>query len=1348
MPHTDQNALPTSGGGALGGLLTPATGAVQPVTPPQAAAEPSLADVPRLAPAESTVVAPQGADALQPLSGDTTGPFGADVGELEGRPPPPPAQLGGTPLAAVWDALRAKKRQGAVKPRGAPQPEPADYGADMVVRAAGRGVLKAADQFSNAVVGLGAGITKRTGLYKIGQSEADEKQFLDWWSQRTADANPFQFGEERIARWLGPEKGGLASVVEGVTQFATGLALLRRVPLGPAAEAIGTIASRVPAVAKAAEAAKAVSNAIPVGPTARAFAGKVAKEAVEGGAVMATFFDPYAKKLANSIEEMAPSLRGPILDFLAVDADDSEAEARFKSGIEGVLTDGLGATLFSGVKYLKALRRGDTAAAEAAAVEAVTGPAAGTVGPLETRDIVTVAPAADGNGFAVVPTKADAVQPLATPAAEAATPAAGTADAAEAVDPPVFANEADATTAAVSINYADRYGEAGDVAVTPEMAGQFRERVKLLKGEADPRTTAELLRTTGINFKYVYQPEELVAHVKALADIIPEPIAAARNAPVPWAETVKAAADLIPGMSGEEAAAAAGRLLGVTDKLTAQIVALKSAFWEQGKHIQKLAALADANPDNPIPIDELRRALDSLARFHADLVGTSSNIGRALNIHKLPTDQLPAVEAGAAKETAETAAQGAAGADAMKPLEPRAVAPTEGDVAPTSGSVLTDGRTPDEIRATLRQLGASDGNPKEVLDLIQGAPKQQAITFAGRAQGRRGSAFLRYRMQAMLSSPLTSTTAIVSGLLTAAGRPVGDALYGVFSLNPARARLAADYTIGAWKHFGEAMSWAGRAFMQGGNILREGATTTETTLGAWDTASFGAKIFDFPARFLMTVDEGIQQVSYRADRRAQILRQAREAGITDPAALAERLESGMAVSVTKTGQATDPTALRTALENSLTRPLNEGGYANSLGSKIQGVVRDHWYAQLVQPFITAPVNAFRYTWEMTPIINLLNKQFRADLAAGGEARARAIAKANFGGAVWALGSILSAAGFITGGGPTDPVKRQELLDAGWRPYSGRIPGTNEWISYRRLDPVFTPFGIISDVHSRLDELGQKDKGDIAYAVMAAVAANVTNKTFLRGIVSFMDAISNGQTGSSERFAQTLGTSYIPNALSWANPDNTFREVQGVWDAIQAKLPGTSGRLEPRRNVFGEPVTKDMWTPRGIANKVNPAAVQHGADPNDAAVIMALLDPPIGFPAKTRANGWIRLTDQKRYDNGSGQSPYDWMMSRIAEPGGPDGLTLRQRLDKLFAGTDYNAWPVERQQMVVTRLVSAAQTRAWAETLRQYPKLAAEFRAFQRDPNFFTGPGGTTQQPQAAPLGATSADLARLVKLVQ
>ena len=75
-----------------------------------------------------------------------------------------------------------------------------------------------------------------------------------------------------------------------------------------------------------------------------------------------------------------------------------------------------------------------------------------------------------------------------------------------------------------------------------------------------------------------------------------------------------------------------------------------------------------------------------------------------------------------------------------------------------------------------------------------------------------------------------------------------------------------------------------------------------------------------------------------------------------------------------------------------------------------------------------------------------------------------------GAALWALN------GNLTGNGSQDAGERNRMIALGFKPLSLKIPGTDQWVSYKGLEPFDSLLGLVGDVLTKvvvLIQLGLK-----------------------------------------------------------------------------------------------------------------------------------------------------------------------------------------------------------------------------------------------------------------------------------
>ena len=272
------------------------------------------------------------------------------------------------------------------------------------------------------------------------------------------------------------------------------------------------------------------------------------------------------------------------------------------------------------------------------------------------------------------------------------------------------------------------------------------------------------------------------------------------------------------------------------------------------------------------------------------------------------------------------------------------------------------------------------------------------------------------------------------------------------------------------------------------------------------------------------------------------------------------------------------------------------------------------------PFYKVPLNITKMFWEHTALNlpSIISRMRSGELRGG--ALADELAKQVIGAGIGTTFALAAHNGIITGGGPSDPKQRDELVASGWQPYSFRIPtpdGGNQYISYHRLEPISSIVGLAADLVETQDELTQKD---MAKKIVGALGTNIFNRTFLKGLSDFTGAIHD-PVRASGMLVRGLAGSMVPAVVARGTGviDPTVRDVAGsglplpsITGTIASRLPGVSSMLPPKLTGTGE--TETRGGPEGgtlgrLWSAVTPFPVST-SDP--ASERMAKLFEDIGF----------------------------------------------------------------------------------------------------------------------------------------
>lgn len=532
---------------------------------------------------------------------------------------------------------------------------------------------------------------------------------------------------------------------------------------------------------------------------------------------------------------------------------------------------------------------------------------------------------------------------------------------------------------------------------------------------------------------------------------------------------------------------------------------------------------------------------------------------------------------------------------------------TSKDIATTSARITASGRAspvymdPDALAVILK---VADNDPEKVLRIIT-ASRESGIK-------RLGNGFTEMVINGLLSSPKTHAINITGNFFKMLLMPAETMLGGVFTGNKQLIQQGAATYAGIARYISESWKAAKAAMKSGDNILdanhkimesykrpvlssysnlRErtiaqklvDGAPADVGLTAWEEVRIRAMSFiGLPSRALLGMDEMFKQLNYRSKVYGQLTADGIQKFGKNTRELAEYVENGMREAFDSAGRATDENALRYAQEATWTQELKDDAYFNGgLGNAISTTMQQYAPLRLVTPFVRTPTNLIRDFVAHTPGLNMLTKRYKDAIKAGGERQARAYGQMATGALLWVSAINLAMEGKMTGGYPKDPATRQAWVDAGIEPYSFRIGDT--YISFARLDPFATFFGIAADYAEYTRSWADSPKGNWASGAILALGNNILSKSYLTGITDVINALGDTSVDSNkmQRFLQRATVMSIPysSGLRFTRQlaDDNLREVRGGLDAILNTIPGTSSLLPPRRSwITGEPVSQNLF----------------------------------------------------------------------------------------------------------------------------------------------------------------------------
>lgn len=414
----------------------------------------------------------------------------------------------------------------------------------------------------------------------------------------------------------------------------------------------------------------------------------------------------------------------------------------------------------------------------------------------------------------------------------------------------------------------------------------------------------------------------------------------------------------------------------------------------------------------------------------------------------------------------------------------------------------------------------------------------------------------------LLSGPQTPVTNIVGTSAFQFMRPLVDAIAaGIGTARGARVGMGAEDRISMAEPFARVYSMlAGiqEGLINGYHALKVEGTTGKTEQYREAIPGRLGSVIRFPFR-LMSAGDVITTTMYkRGEMKTLAMRQALGEGLgLSSRELNVRVQELM----------DNPTAQMEFIGDEASTRMAFNAPGGDKMRSLQKFVHD-WSLEWMIPFIRTPLNITTELARMSPFAPLA-AQWRADIAKGGVARDRAIAEVVLGSGIMSLTMAMAFSGQLTGAGSPDQGKNRGKAGVE-QPYSWKIGDT--WYEYARIQPMGTLVGMATDLAKIWDHLNDEEKDKIPKMLATAFANAVTNQTFLQGITNFVNA-SSDPTRFGPRFLQQFSASMVPNIIGQptAMADPVVREVNGMLDAVKARIPGFRQELLPKRDWLGEAV---------------------------------------------------------------------------------------------------------------------------------------------------------------------------------
>jgi len=497
-----------------------------------------------------------------------------------------------------------------------------------------------------------------------------------------------------------------------------------------------------------------------------------------------------------------------------------------------------------------------------------------------------------------------------------------------------------------------------------------------------------------------------------------------------------------------------------------------------------------------------------------------------------------------------------------------------------------------------------------------------------------------------------------------------------------------------------------KAFNDEDSVLFGGSTKFDTATKSLGTSKV-ARTIRTPLRALTAGDEFFKQMAYRSYLSQLSIREAIAAGASRTK-IVGKLPNGKEITefdqmvANRFREGFDETGL-IGIDKDAARYAQEVTFTKDLEGvlgKVQEAVNEAPFLKQVLPFVKTPSNLAIQAVQRTPFA-LGKKSIRDDFLYGTSKNAEQIAairgRITTGTILLSSISMYTMSGNITGGYHPDPSIREIQQSQGMVEYAFKIPGTDKWIQYGRLDPIGMLIGFAADLTSIYQDLNEKDKIKIENNILGQIVRemetgveeqlpttdkiqnfavanyksmykNIASKTYLRALTDFVKAFDGEAVeGGMGWWIANKGASYWPNILSRANNDPYMRETEGMINIVKKKI---NSRAFPKRyNPLGEPIAYQKNAVfRFINNAINPFTVKEFKKDKLAK---AILDDEIVIPRLDKKQQRVDLTKftvTDKNDPDFGKNAFEVLNEKIANS------DLRKTLERLIEQEDYKNAP--------------------------------------------------------------------------
>ena len=264
--------------------------------------------------------------------------------------------------------------------------------------------------------------------------------------------------------------------------------------------------------------------------------------------------------------------------------------------------------------------------------------------------------------------------------------------------------------------------------------------------------------------------------------------------------------------------------------------------------------------------------------------------------------------------------------------------------------------------------------------------------------------------------------------------------------------------------------------------------------------------------------------------------------------------------------------------------VKEFALDNTFQSKLHGNLQkiasmrhaDSWTSTLATmfvPFIKTPWNILKEGGTYIPVMGFATRpKYVKGLEVVPMSMDELIPRQILGASMFAGITAMYGNGYITGT-PKDAKEAQQWKDAGIQQQSMLIG--DQWVSYARLEPIATVFGLASDLNEMVRSYQadpSPDKDIVEYGIfetLNALKSNILSKSFVEGFATLAEGIAQPDK-QWQAFVNTAARPLTPALLNEVAriKDDYERQASTVGEKIQQRIPFFRESLPKDYGAYG------------------------------------------------------------------------------------------------------------------------------------------------------------------------------------